>query len=234
MEISKTKKMTPTYQIFGSKSSEDLDVCFFVESLDDTKRNHQMVEIYKQETEFNTSKPVNANLAIVRNGIVIRNFKGSADELNNALFTTYHLHAQVYKNHVQRTVPRDVNSRIVRCARTLVGHFTRTDLRVQTKAALRAGVNAQIELLEKIVLKNYADFGKNGSVIEVYKTFAFQLGMSIALLSGKEVYTKEAIIELFPELENYLLRKETTSEALQKHLDIFLTMAKKYQSEIEI
>jgi hypothetical protein len=220
----------PKYQIFGSKSSEDLDVCFFVDSLDDPKRNHEMVERYKQETKFNTSKPVNANLAIVRNGIIVENFKGSADELNNALFTTYHLHAQVYKKQIQRTVSRDVNSRIVRCARTIVGHFTRTDLRMQTKAALRADVHAQIDLLEKIALKNYSDFGKHGSVIEVYKTFAFQLGMSIALLSGEEVYTKEAIIKLFPELENYLLRKETNSEALQKHLDLFLIMTKKHQT----
>ena len=152
--------------------------------------------------------------------------KGSADELNNALFTTYDLHEQVYQNHIQRTVPRILESRIVRCARTLVGHFTRTDLRIQAKAALRADVNMQIELLDTIELKNYTDFGKNGSVIEVYKTFAFQLGMTIALFADVELYTKEAIIKTFPELEHYLLRKEADSEALLKHLELFIMMVK--------
>ena len=218
--------MKPAYQIFGSKSSEDFDVCFFVDSLDDTKRNHEMVTIYKEQTVFNTSKPVNANLAIVQNGIITENFKGSADELNNALFTTYNLHNQVYKNHIERLVSRNLESRIVRCARTLVGNFTRTDLRISAKAALRADVATQLEFLDAIQLKKYTDFGKHGSVIETYKTLAFQLGMTIALLNDKEVYTKEAIIEIFPELENYLMRKEQNSEALQKHLKLFIMMVK--------
>lgn len=218
--------MKPTYQIFGSKSSEDLDVCFFVDSLDGIRGNHEIVKMYTKQTVFNTSKPVNANLAIVQNGIITENFKGSADELNNALFTTYNLHDQVYKNHIQRLVSRNLESRIVRCARTLVGNFTRTDLRVQAKAALRANVVIQLEFLDTIQFKKYTDFGKNGSVIEVYKTLAFQLGMTLALLNDKEVYTKEAIIALFPELENYLMRKDQNSEALQKHLKLFVMMVK--------
>lgn len=218
--------MKPTYQIFGSKSSEDLDVCFFVDSLDGIRGNHEVVKMYKEQTVFNTSKPVNANLAIVRNGIIVENFKGSADELNNALFTTYNLHDQAYKNHIERLVSRNLESRIVRCARTLVGNFTRTDLRLQAKAALRVNVATQLEFLDTIKLKKYTDFGKNGSIIEVYKTLAFQLGMTLALLNNKEVYTKEAIIKLFPELENYLLRKDQNSEALQKHLKLFITMVK--------
>jgi len=219
--------MKPVYQIFGSKSSEDLDVCFFVDSLDDTKRNHEVVKMYTEQTVFNTSKPVNANLAIVKNGVVVQNFKGSADELNNALFTTYDLHDQIFKNHIQRKVSRDLESRIVRCARTLVGNLTRTDLRTQAKAALRADVYTQLDFLAKVELKKYTDFGKHGSVIEIYKTFAFQLGMTIALLADVELYTKEEIMEVFPELENYLLRKEQNSEALQKHLELFIMMVRK-------
>lgn len=218
--------MKPTYQIFGSKSSEDLDVCFFVDSLDGIRGNHEVVKMYTAQTNFNTSKSVNANLAIVENGIVIENFKGSADELNNALFTTYNLHNQAYKNHIDRLVSRNLESRIVRCARTLVGNFTRTDLRIQAKAAIREDVDTQLDFLATIQLEKYTDFGKNGSVIEVYKTLAFQLGMTLALLNNKEVYTKEAIIALFPELENYILRKEQNSEALQKHLKLFITLVR--------
>ncbi|MGH1383791.1 hypothetical protein [Kordia sp.] len=218
--------MKPTYQIFGSKSSEDLDVCFFVDSLDGIRGNHEVVKMYTAQTNFNTSKPVNANLAIVENGIVIENFKGSADELNNALYTTYDLHDQKFKNHIQHMVSRDLQSRIVRCARTLVGNFTRTDLRIQAKAAIREDVDTQLDFLATIQLEKYTDFGKNGSVIEVYKTLAFQLGMTLALLNNKEVYTKEAIIALFPELENYILRKEQNSEALQKHLKLFITLVR--------
>ncbi|WP_420575066.1 hypothetical protein [Kordia sp.] len=218
--------MLPTYQIFGSKSSQDVDVCFFVDSLDGIRGNHEVVKMYTQQVKFNTSKPINGNLAILKNGIIIENFKGSADELNNALFTTYNLHDQVYKNHIQQLVARDVTSRIVRCARSLVASFTRTDLRVASKVALRADVATQIDFLDTIELKNYTDFGKHGSVIEIYKSMAFQLGMTIALMNDIELYTKEEIIATFPELEHYILRKEQNSEVLQKHLKLFITMVK--------
>lgn len=226
--------MKPTYQIFGSKSSEDLDVCFFVDSLNGIRGNHDVVKMYIEQTVFNTEKPVNGNLAIVKNGVVIENFKGSADELNNALFTTYHLHDQEFKNHIQRLVPRNVASRIVRCARTIVGNFTRTDLRVTAKMALREGLNSQIDLLDTIKLKNHTNFGKHGSVIEIHKTIAFQLGMTIALLNNKEIYTKEEIIKTFPELENYLLRKKQDPEALQKYLGQFVMMAKEINLDANI
>lgn len=221
--------MTPSYQIFGSKSSEDLDVCFFVDNLDHIRGNHDVVKMYTEQIDFNTSKPVNGNLAIIENGIVVENFKGSADELNNALFTTYHLHDQKFKNHIKRLVSRNVESRIVRCTRSLVASFTRTDLRKQSKAALRATVVMQLDFLAQIQLKNYTDFGKHGSVIEIYKSMAFQLGMTIALLSDVEVYTKEGIIKIFPELENYLMRKEENSEALQKHLKLFIMMVRNHK-----
>ncbi|WP_157560128.1 hypothetical protein U8527_19900 [Kordia algicida OT-1] len=218
--------MKPSYQIFGSKSSEDLDVCFFVNSLDHIRGNHDVVKLYTEQMDFQTSKPINGNLAILKNGVVVENFKGSADELNNALFTTYDLHDQEFKNHIKKLVSRDVESRIVRCARSLVASFTRTNLRKQSKTALRSDVATQLDFLAQIQLKNYTDFGKHGSVIEIYKSMAFQLGMTLALLKGIEVYTKEGIIEIFPELENYLMRKEENSEALQKHLQLFIMMTR--------
>jgi hypothetical protein len=218
--------MIPIFQLFGSKSSLDLDVCFFVDSLSDTKRNHEIVKVYAEKTDFNTSKKVNANLAIIKDGIVVENFKGDADELNNALFTTYNLHDQKHENHIQRMVSRNLESRIERCARSLAANFTRTDLRVESKEALKGNLTTKLDFLEQIELEKYTDFGKHGSLIEVYKTMAFQLGITIALMADVELYTKEAIIETFPELENYLLRKEQNSESLEKHLKLFIMMMK--------
>ncbi|WP_299621257.1 hypothetical protein [uncultured Tenacibaculum sp.] len=60
----------------------------------------------------------------------------------------------------------------------------------------------------------------------MYKTIAFQLGITLALLESVELYTKESIIEYYPNLEKYLLRKESNVNALQEYLNEFIKKMK--------
>ncbi|WP_299709191.1 hypothetical protein [uncultured Tenacibaculum sp.] len=214
--------MENPYQIFGSKSSVDLDVCFFIDELNSIQENHETIKTYIEKSNIDTNKVINANLAIIEKGIVIACFKGEEDELNNALYETYNVHKQQFEKRIIRKVNRNVEARIERCLRSLISYFTRTEFRIKAKEALRGSIKDKVVFLESIKLDKIKDFGKNGSQIEVYKTIAFQLGITLALLESVELHTKEGIIEYYPNLEKYLLRKESNVNALQEYLDEFI------------
>ncbi len=218
--------MENPYQIFGSKSSVDLDVCFFVDDLNSIQENHETIKTYIEKSNIDTNKVINANLAIIEKGIVKACFKGEEDELNNVLYETYELHSQRYEKRIERKVNRNLEARIDRCLRSLISYFTRTEFRIKAKEALRGSMKNKVVFLENIELDKIKDFGKNGSHIEVYKTIAFQLGITLSLLESVELYTKESIIKHYPNLENYLLRKESNVNALQKYLDEFIKKMK--------
>jgi len=221
------KEILYTYQIFGSKSSVDVDVCFFVEDLFSINKNHEKVNVCIENSGIQSNKKINANLAILRNGIVVDCFKGEKDELNNALFKTYNLHDQKFENHITKLVDRELDLRVQRCTRSLVSYFTRTVLREEAKKALKGSLRAKIDFLTKIDLNNFTDFGKHGSIIEVYKTIAFQLGITLALFDGIELYTKESIIEQYPELKLYVLRETSNPEFLNEFIKQFVLKARK-------
>ena len=218
--------MKHAHQIFGSKNSLDLDVCFFVKALSSIDNNHKKVETLVQEQAFKTTKTVNANLAIIKDGVVVDCFKGIVDELNNALYKTYHLHEQEHGNKIKLLLPRNVEFRKERCARLLVSYFTRTELRSEAKIALKGTLSDKLLFLERLNLNEFTTFGKHGSKIEIYKSMAFQLGITLALIQGVELYTKEGVIEQFPELRFYILRAKHNTKALEQHLKLFVLLAK--------
>jgi len=193
-----------------------------VDALFSINENHEKVNICIENSGIQSNKKINANLAILSNGIVTDCFKGEKDELNNALFKTYSLHEQKFENHIKQLVERNLDLRTQRCARSLVSFFTRTVLREEAKKALKGNLKAKIDFLTKIDLNEFSEFGKHGSIIEVYKTIAFQLGITLALFDDVELYTKEGIIEKYPELKTYLLRIPDNSIFLSELIKIFV------------
>lgn len=214
------------YQVFGSPSSVDLDICFFVEKIGSIQECK--IELKNLENCFNneTSKCINGNLCVIENGVIITCFKGAKDELNNSLMSTYRLHKQSYKCQIERMLIRNVNLRIERCARSLVSCFTRTILRKEAKEALKGSLQVKSEFLEKINLVDYTEFGKVGSKIEIYKSMAFQLGITLALIDGIELYTKEDVAEKYSNLSNYLLRKPEDPSLLNEFIQKFVLKLK--------
>lgn len=215
------------YQVFGSPSSIDLDICFFVKSIGSIQECK--VELKRLESCFNneTSKCINGNLCVIENGTVVACFKGAKDELNNSLFSTYSFHEQKYIAQIKRMLVRDANLRIERCARSLVSCFTRTVLRKEAKDALRGNYCDKSDFLVKLNLEDYTEFGKIGSKIEVYKSMAFQLGITLALIDGIELYTKEDVAEKYSGLSNYLSRKPHDSFFLNECIQQFVLKSKR-------
>lgn len=224
----KKEEIMNTYQIFGSATSLDLDICFFVDTIASISENNVVLNQIIENTTLPRNKKINGNLGIISDGILTACFKGIPDELNNALLNTYGLHKQAYENHVMTAVKRDLDLKAIRCARTLVSYFTRTELRIFSKRALREDFKSQIDFLKPIELIEYSDFGKHGTPIEIYKSMAFQLGQTLALFDDIEVYTKEAIAEVYPSLTPYLHREETSPDALQVLWDAFVETSIKH------
>ena len=213
------------YQYFGSGDSTDIDVVFFVAELPATIQERSILckALASQYFETNEGgKRVNANLAVLEKGCVVEVYKGTADELNNALYYTYVLHQQDFDNQVIRVLPRNTDLKFIRCARMLLSALTRTVFRKIVKQALQADLQAKIKALKQIDLQQLAITEKGFGLTDIKKLMAFQLGQTLALGSGKEVYTKQEIITCYPQLSLYLQRiADTNTDALAALLGIF-------------
>ncbi|HEY1195322.1 hypothetical protein [Flavobacterium sp.] len=219
----------PIYQIFGSENSLDLDLVFFIEEMPETilEKLSLSKELSQSITSFFPEKEINANLAVQRNGHLVEVYKGTTDELNNALFYTYKNHHQKFENQITKLLVRDIDLKFLRSIRMILSFLSKTEHRILIKNALKGDLNEKILALEKIDLNQIASFGKNTNHLDILKSIAFQLGQAISLHEGKELYTKNEIANAFPDLRKYLFREENTDfENLQKWLSSFIKIIK--------
>ncbi|RUT69284.1 hypothetical protein D0817_17450 [Flavobacterium cupreum] len=220
---------TPIYQIFGSENSLDADVVFFVKEMPETivEKLSLSKEFSKTITSFFPEKVINANLAVLKNGHLTEVYKGTTDELNNALFYTYQFHEQKQENQITKLLVRDVDLKFLRSSRMILSFVSKTEYRVLVKKALKGNLNEKIQALETIKLSAIASFGKEKKSPDSIKSIAFQLGQTIALQEGKEIYTKNQIAASFPDLRKYLSREENVDfNDLQKWLSTFIEIIK--------
>ena len=212
------------YNIFGSKSSNDYDLAVRVNSIPIIAEPHELCKHYNSHfSKILTGKKINSNLVVVENGILVNCFKGTVDELNNAILDTYDLHSQDYPCFIKKRLERALELKIVRCLRGFLSMYSRTELRTEIKSALRGNVREQIEVLKKIDLLNTIPKGKKESLGDIYKMFAFQIGQTFGLMNGKELYTIEQIVEDYPNLEHFLFRTgKYDLNVIKIYLDILM------------
>ena len=186
------------FTVFGSESSLDLDVIVFVEEIPaDASKGNELCKFYNKsigdiyEDMYGITKEVNSNLAILKNGYVVQVHKGTSDEVNNSIVLTREFHTQFHKNkYVNGLLPRDLQIKLLRTARVLLSFLSRTSHRAKVKAALRGDVYHKIMTLREIDLSGMVDLGKSNVKFEDYlKTMAFQLGQTIGLFHGIELYS---------------------------------------------
>jgi hypothetical protein len=208
------------FQIFGSVSSIDRDALVLVEQLSTLEASKDLsVEIAPTiQAHFTDPKPLNLNFGVVRDGVITDTLKGIADETNNAVFTTYSLHPQPHPLAISRLLPRNFHAKYQRVARILLSLHSRTSERQAIKQALRGDLAAKLEAIERLDFSIPVEFGKNGTTEDVYKSIAFQLAQVLALAEGVELYTKEALIDRFPEF-SAALRREPLAPSCQQALE---------------
>jgi hypothetical protein len=219
------------FQVFGSKSSKDLDVMVFVDDI--PQKPHLCHQL---ESELNiwikdftkTGKEVNSNLAVIEGGIISKVFKGIQCEVNNSLIRTYDLHQQYFPLKVKSPIERDVDLKILRTCRVLLSFISRTEYRSIVKPALSSKFSDKVSALYQCdisKLKGFTD--KNVSQEDIFKVYAFQIGQTLSLIDGVELYTKEEISMAYPELEKFIARKfDGDLVTLEKWKVIFLDKIK--------
>lgn len=205
--------MNEKFQIFGSKSSQDIDVMFFVDKIPSPPdKAHDLCKIYNEKIAklYNTDREINSNLAILKDGMIVHTHKGTEDEVNNSLFHTYGLHDQRHPLQIMKLYDRDVELKIHRTLRVLLSMISRTEHRSIVKKALRSDVHEKIRVLDSIDYSKITTLGKKNENFEDYlKVMAFQLGQTLALtdiIDPRELYTKEDIINSYPIFKNHLMR----------------------------
>ena len=215
------------YHSFGSADSLDYDVVFIIEKMPETivdklalskKLSAQLVEKYP-------TKAINANLSVCEKGQITQVYKGTADELNNAILRTYHLHQQDFDNRITHVVKRDVHLKMIRSLRMLLSFISKTQYRTIVKQALKQDIHTKMQTLKAIDFNIVEDFGKGSNALDLKKSMAFQLGQTLALYQDIEVYTKQEIIAYFPELEPFLMRfPNTEMKTIQQFVNQFIAI----------
>lgn len=212
--------MNPIKYIHGSKDSVDTDVVYVVDKLPSLQ----------ECKKFCSDKKENRNLCVVKNGVVTECYKGTPDEVNNAVFLTYNLHEQEYPLVITRLVPRDVTAKCMRAVRIILSHLSRSQYRAQVKEALVSDWFTRIKTLEDIDLTtiDFSTLNKNMTTEDILKTIAFQLGQTILLIDGIECYTKGSVAENLPSLIPFLYRDYGSHvTVLGRWKNYFIEMIKK-------
>jgi hypothetical protein len=203
------------FQFFGSKSSIDYDVMIFIKSIPSSiEECKELCEYYNKEINYiilNNNLPtkkVNSNLAVLDNGIIKNIHKGMVCECNNSLYHTYDNFYQLYTNSIERLMTRDIDLKILRCFRIILTFLSRTLYREKDKKSLRDNLLEKINVLRTIDFNNL-DFGnRNGEPIDIWKSISFQIGQTLLLTKGIELYSKEEICSYIPELNGFIMRDE--------------------------
>lgn len=200
--------------IHGSADSTDRDVVYVFA---------QMPSFQECQKFCNEDPEENRNIIVVENGIVASCFKGNPDEVNNAVRTTYFLHAQDHPLLIQRPVPRDIFLKDIVVTRKIMSPLTASPLRSRMKAALHADWPQRIAAMGELRFGEIDfDSVKKWRKEDLLKSMAFQLGQGYGLHCGVELYAKSDIAGYFPELYPYLYRQAADIQGLQKICDAYL------------
>jgi hypothetical protein len=202
------------YQRFGSDDSQDIDCLVFINQIPETKiACNELCKIFDYElSKLFPDEKINCNLGIVSNGILTQVYKGATDETNNAMLTTYHLHQQYFENQILHKVERNIELKIHRATRIILSYLSKSNERVLIKSALNGTIYSKIKVLKELNLSEIVFSSKEKNLKEdIYKVITFQMAQTLALLEGKEIYTKKEAISLYPDLATYLLRNQNSS-----------------------
>lgn len=217
---------TIIYQYFGSEDSRDRDIVFFVPGLPPTleARSNWCKALAQAHRDNNRDdRPINANIAIATGGRLLEVHKGTTDELNNALYVTYCLHRQDFEPQVRQRLPRNTDLKFIRCTRMLLSALTKTVFRAEVKRALQGNIQQRIAGLRTIDFEQVKETTKGYSPEDIRKLAAFQLGQTLALDKGLELYTKSRIAFYYPQLQDYLQRApQAPAGALNDLLAVFI------------
>jgi hypothetical protein len=210
-----------SYYFFGSEDSMDIDVMVDHPEAGSKESDSQIIKFLKQQ--YPEIKEWNINIISIQNGEVIHSIpnKGGADSANNSLFQTYHKHVQVYDLPLKGTVPRNIPLACVKCVNSTLLWFKASKLDLEYRQNIRPAMVSGdwakcIDQLLKLSFRPpFNDNDKENK--NILKSLAFNIGQTVALLKGRELYTKQSLGAFFPELIPLLQRRDCDADFILRH-----------------
>jgi hypothetical protein len=204
--------------VHGSKDSTDIDRLYLFPGTS--------LPSHKQCVEFvHSSGTEDRNMFVIGTeddqdtGYVKECFKGSADELNNAFFTTYHLHEQTFPLPIRAKINRCVPLKCCNTLLSLLVKVRRSSVRDAVVKALRGyDFDSRRACLKSI---NYETLAGQLNPDDI-KFCAFRLGQTLGLVQGKELFTKQEISEYYPDLRALLYRESQDLKIIERYKNMFL------------
>lgn len=219
------------YNFFGSADSTDIDLIIKIDAPVSTQEAKTLCIKYDDEmyNHFKSDREViNSNLCTVTDGVISWVHKGTVDEVNNCILRTYDLHTQDDPIFVCKPLERNVELKVARALRTILQMASRSQYRDTVKDSLKShDALTQLACLSKIDFTEEFELNKNDlNWVEYRKAIAFQVGQTVALLNGDELYTKKEISaygDLGSLLTNMLYREPIYYPVLQRVVNEFVT-----------
>lgn len=201
--------------IHGSEDSTDVDVHYVVE---------EQPSFQEAKAFCDADLTENRNIITIKDGIVTGCYKGTVDEINNALLDTYNLHEQTSPLLVTKRVERNKPLKYIRAIRIMLSHLSRSQYRSEVKAALRGTWKQRLDTLDKIDLTtiDFSSLNKNLKDVDILKVFAFQIGQCMLLRRDVEVYTKKTVADNLFVFQPFLYRQPTKDITVLDHALHFL------------
>lgn len=201
--------------IHGSEDSLDLDVYYVFDSMPDFSECRRFCSEDKNE---------NRNIIVIKDGVVTECFIGTIDEINNGLIDTYSLHEQEHPLLIERRVERDILIKSIRAIRGILSLISRTKYRPEIKASLNANWEDRLRCLRTIDFTtiDFSELDKQYDGTHIKKVIAFQIGQTLGLFDGVELYTKSSIAKQYPELRAFLYREESDISIINKYITLLV------------
>ena len=204
------------YYVCGSKDSLDTDILLVHPDVTGIEQDKYLWDpikskYCKQYPMICNWKP---NLILIENGYVTKSVpsKGNSDGVHNSFFETYHLHFQKFKFPLKEKVLRDVISAIDICLERIFMFYKNSSNQKDYYYSIPVQIiNRSANIIERVYWLNNVDLNlplvlKKGDEIGAYKRIAFNIGHTISLIKGTEVYTKQELVYYHPSLECIIKR----------------------------
>ena len=221
-----------TYNIFGSENSLDYDIMVFVEDIPSIVMCKKLCKEYEEElSKVFTDKPIDVNLAVVKDDMIVDVYKGFPAECNDMIYWTYKRHIK-HQRHM-KMVTKEVGltedyiqTKVARTVRILLSSLSRTKYRPMIKKALKGTFMDQLCILQMIRLEGIYSLHDKHSNEDVRKNLAFQIGQCLGVLEGMQLFSKSSIGAHYCVLNPYLERE--TEGIDNSGLDMEINMLCRY------
>lgn len=211
--------------LYGSSDGADHDVALIAQRPFGTKEAQLLTPLVEKllrqqhgQVFGADNKQLNINFCVVSGGNVSWCYKGTPDELNNSILIMYGEHgtAQLHPNFITSRMERNVILKILRCLRVLICSVSRSNVRHLIEPVLKnVAFSGRLAAISQLKFEDIKIILRSRDTLEnIWKGIAFQMGQTLALVEGDEIFGKRRCAERFPVLESFLYRKEITPDRL--------------------